>query len=220
LSGIRGALLIGSSAVVLLSAIGCANRNIVPGPPHEMAASLRARCKGRLSYAGGTIRFEAAFALKPPDRLYVELSGRLGGTRAILAIKGDRLALLFPPDRTYVEERATPEAYEALIGIGMDSESFIAVLESAGRPRVWQVETSAAQGPAATLLVHSDGNRVTVSSSGKTLGAFEGLELRFRGLERPPADPIGDDLFDLSIPADWKRLSLSERSGTDPILFP
>src|SRR5262245_47213923 len=92
---------------------------------------LRASFKGRLELGSDTQRFEGAVALESPDRLYVELTGPLGGVRAVMAASGERVIVLFPGTRQYIDEDATPSTYEALLGLRLQTAGLIDLIRLA-----------------------------------------------------------------------------------------
>ncbi|MFQ5702060.1 MAG: hypothetical protein ACE5HU_09470 [Acidobacteriota bacterium] len=212
------------AASLLIGPLAACHPGAIPQGPETgkpAPAALRAFCKGRMTYGGKVFRFNVAFAVEPPDRVYAELSGRWGGTQAVLVVQGDRLVVLLPRRREYIEEKSTPRTLEAVLGVAVDSSMLVAILGSTGSRAFWQQGTGAAGAMQdATLIIRSDPDRLRVRSTGGSVRGFASLDLRLSELERPPREPIEPTLFNLDVPPGWRRVVLAEAGERKPVLLP
>jgi hypothetical protein len=201
---------------------GCAGRShpAAPGDAGAPGTALRGSCKGRLTHEGGAVRFEAAVAVKAPGRIYMEVSGPVGGTRAILAVSGDRLVVLIPPRRQFLEEKATPATYERLLGLKLTTATLLDLIGSATRDGTRRLQASPADddgGPA--LLVTTEGARVRAVPDPSAAGGFESLELRVREMQSVRPEELPDTLFEIAIPEGWTRIAPAGGEAGGPLLF-
>lgn len=211
------ALRLAAVLALLLACTGCAARHdpaAYPVAPETGVQEMRAACKGWLWWDGRKHRFEAAYAVRPPDSLYAEFAGRIGGTQAILAVTGGRILVLIPGERRFLQEEATAETFEALFGLRLDAPAVVAILGSAGMNRGFTID-----GDASRLAVRVEGDRLRVDPAGAAAGGFEGLELKFQEIDRPPESPIDDSLFDVTVPDSFVRIPL-DLDAAGPLLLP
>jgi len=174
---------------------------------------MRAACKGWLRADGEKHRFEVAYALRPPDSLYAEFAGRIGGTQAILVVTGGRLVVLMPGERRFLQEEATPETFDALFGLRLDAADLVTILGSAGMRRTFSIADDTQR-----FDVTVDEERLRVEPVGGAYG-FQGLELRFQEIDRPPAIPVEESLFDVQVPGSFERIAL-DPNAAGPLLLP
>ncbi len=206
---------------LLVASSGCAGRHAPaahPGTPDQGGVQeMRAACKGWLWWDGRKHRFEAAYALRPPDSLYAEFGGRIGGTRAILAVTRGRLLVLMPGERRFLQEEATAKTFEALFGLRLDARAVVSILGSAGMRRGFEIA-----GETGRMAVRVEGDRLRVDPLGEdaeAAGGFEGLELRFQEIDRPPGIPIEESLIDVPVPDSFARIPLNP-DAAGPLLLP
>lgn len=176
---------------------------------------MRASFKGRIDLGADRRRLEGTLALEPPDRLYVEILGPIGGPRAVMAAKGNRLVVLFPASREFVDEEATASTYEALIGLRLDTSSLIELIRF-GRGGSCAVDRCEGKIPLAPdehgvsrdLLVRREGDLLSarLSEDATMPCEFHGLELRLRETESFDAGQNAEELFVTLIPEGWTRL--------------
>ncbi|MGH9870631.1 MAG: DUF2092 domain-containing protein [Candidatus Polarisedimenticolia bacterium] len=201
--------------LVLLCAAGCAARAPVTSPPEpQRPAGLRALTKGRIELGDGSHRFEAALALRRPDRLRVEVSGAVGGTRAVLALNGEDVIVLLPAERSYVTGPATSDMLESLIGLPLDGAGLVRLLEA-----VDDAVDAGAAGVPGLALTREDGRLVATPEPGSQ-GRFQRLELRVRELQRLDPAALPDSVFTPSVPAGWRRLDPAGAPHEGPLLLP
>lgn len=209
-------------AMALVGALGCAGRSAAARvEPAPMGASaIRAECKGRMDFGGEKVRFEAALALKGSDRLYAEISGPMGGPRAVLAVRGERLIVLLPPSREFLDEPASAPTFEALLGIPLESKALIEMLRLAGtlESRRLEIASSDAGGPSALLVTgRQDGLRADVE--GPVAGGLRSLEIQVRSMARLADDALPEGIFSPDIPDGWARLRPPEQVSELPALL-
>jgi len=206
--------------LVISSCLGCAG-GVVKSSPGTGPSVLRASFKGRLEAGGERQRFEGTLAASPPDRLRVEIAGPLGGTRILVAATGDRVLVLFPPTREYLDERNAAAAFDALLGVPLDTASLVDLIRL-GEP------DACAAAPCEKRLPLPDGLLV-VTRQGDTITArpaprdedpqgFRALELRLLETEVTGAGP--EDLFAPGVPAGWTRIRLDPHSRRGTLLRP
>lgn len=189
-------------------------------PPPGAPGALRGWFRGRMEIGGETVRFEGALAWALPGNLRLEISGPVGGTRAVVIAARHRLLMLLPGRREYLEEAATPEGFEKVLGIPM-GESDLEGLAGAAAPGAC-VETECRwRLPGARALVTRADDRLVVSPPPvPPTGRFTRLELRLRDLEEPAAGLAGD-LFDQEIPEGWTRIPTpSAGAPVRPLMLP
>ncbi|HKY33675.1 MAG TPA: hypothetical protein VJV23_14180 [Candidatus Polarisedimenticolia bacterium] len=198
---------------------GCAGRGLrtEPAPHPGPASSLRISGKGRIDLERDTLRFEAAVALRLPDRLRVEVAGPLGGTRAVLAMRGDRVIVLLPAERAYLLETAGPGLFESLLGVRIDGPSLVRALAAAAEPG--HRGTVGPAGEDAFFVSHAE-DRLTIAPVRPARDGFRRLELRVRELERTAADSLPDALFAPEAPEHWRRLGPPGSISGGPLLLP
>lgn len=204
-------------AAVVLCAAGCASRAPavvapVPGAP----TALRLEGKGRVDIGDERYRFETAVALLSPDRLRVEILGPVGGTRAVLAMRGDQVIVLLPSDRIVIEGSATAEMFESLLGLRLDGRALVRLLDSLGD------EAEPGMRSESGLRVTREADRLVAEPDpvDPDPGGFRRLELRVRGKERVPAAELPETLFAPAMPAGWRRLDPAAASSGSPLLLP
>jgi len=219
---LRRAVLVAVALAACAGGVRCAARNqpaAHPGPA-EPVREMRAACKGWLRWEGGKHRFEAVYAVGPPDRLYAEFAGRIGGTQAILSVARGRLLVLIPGERRFVEEEATPAAFEALFGLRLEAGQIVSILGSAGTRRVFSIDGARER---LTVRVERDRLRVepdtATAGRDRAAGGFQGLELKFQEIERPLTLPIDPGLFDVSVPRSFSRITI-DPNAPGPMLLP
>lgn len=182
-----------------------------PGAP----TALRIAGKGRVDIGRDRFRFEAALALQTPDRLHVEISGPVGGTRAVLAMRGDQVIVLLPSDRIVIEGEPTAEMFEILLGLRLDGRALVRLLDSLG-------DGSPASGSRVEsgLRVTRQSDLLVAEADPAGPGGFQRLELRVRELERVPAGDLPETLFAPAVPSGWRRLDPARIPHGSPLLLP
>ena len=211
-----------ASLIVLLSVAACAGKAAPVSSPTRPAAqaessearALRGAFKGKLHRFPDRVRFRGTVALVTPDRLYLDLSGPVGGVRAIMATRGSRVTLLLPRTRQFLDEPATPAIYKALLGAPLETRGLIELILSAdpaasapgAPPR--RIDLEADPGGAARWLVVSREGELLRAHVASESGAEVswGLELRLEGIERPAPEAIPENLFDAKPGPGWTRL--------------
>ncbi len=180
--------------------------------------AIRTWVKGRITAGGKKSRFEGALVAVAPDRLRVDISGPVGGTRAMLAVHNGRLRVLFPAQREYLEMDAAPEAWEALLGIGVDTATLIDLIRQAetGAP---VLPVRAGNGLVRTLTLDRKGDHLVVAVPETPAGPFEQLDLQLREVEHPAPGSIDPAAFRLEIPEGWRKLDLRSGSDAAPVLL-
>jgi hypothetical protein len=122
------------------------------------SASLRVSLKG----ADLRGRAQALVAFQRPDRLRVEIPGPTGA-RLLAVARDGHLTAAFPSERAVYEGEATPEAFDALLGIALAPAEVIDLLVGQPSPRL--TDYRAAWGPRAPREIQAtlpDGARLTV----------------------------------------------------------
>lgn len=173
---------------------------------------MRAACKGWLRADGEKHRFEVAYAVRPPDSLYAEFAGRIGGTQAILTVSQGHLLVLIPSERRFLQEAATPETFDALFGLRLNAADLVSILGSAGMKKSFSIADETQR-----LVVRVDGERLLVEPLEGAHG-FEGLELKYQEIDRPPEVPVEPSLFEVQVPGSFERITLDPNAG--PLLLP
>lgn len=175
-SGARRAVirqvLTGVAGLALASA--CASLPRVASPELQdrvrTAPSYSARL--RLSLKGPRLRGRATVLVgfERPDRLRVEVPGP-AGARLIAVARDGRLAAAFPGDRAFFEGAATPDALEALLGVGLSPEEMMDFL--VGVPSTRLRSYTAGWGPSGPQRIDAalpDGARLKVVVESPELG--------------------------------------------------
>lgn len=215
------------AALLATGALGssCAPKgNLVTSPQEPgsiVVQEMRAACRGWLRTGGDKHRFEVFYALLPPDNIYAEFAGRIGGTQAILTVRHGRLLVLMPSERQFFEEEATPATFEALFGLRLSPGDLTSVLGSAGLKRTFYIGEGVDR-----LVVQVDEGYLRAEPEqwkrerGRLIGhGFQGLELKCQEIDRPPAVPVEPGLFDVPIPVSFERFIL-DPDATSPLLLP
>lgn len=209
--------------LVVLSLAGCAGRTIVPGPPSPPGApdALRASVRGRMDHGGRSLRFQVDVALRTPGRLRAEISGPVGGVKAILSIQEGRVTALFPGTKEFLDEPALPATVESLIGLPLDPETLIDLFNfPGGRGDELLRIPSSGDGPPHVLAVHREPDRLLVAAQDPPRDGFARLDLRLERGERPAPSTLSEGLFLLTVPEGWSRLSAAARDDGRPVLMP
>ena len=180
---------------------------------------IRAWVKGRLSTGERKSRFEGAIVAMAPDRLRVDLSGPVGGTRASVAVRQGRMRVLLPAQKEYIETEASPGAWEALLGVGVDTAALIDLIRQAeaGAP---ELPVRAGDGRVQTLTVTRQGDKLTLTAPGAPDGSFQQLDLHLREVEHPAPASINAAAFELEIPQGWTKLDLKKGSAAPVLVDP
>lgn len=98
-----------------------------------------------------------------PDSLRVEIPGPTGA-RLIAVTRNGRLAAAFPAERAFFESAATPEALEALLGVGLAPAEVMDLLVGAPSPRLRGYEARwGPTGPRNIAAILPDGARLKVT---------------------------------------------------------
>jgi len=179
---------------------------------------MRAAMKGSLQVGAHKSRFEAGVALKAPDRLRVEVSGPIGGVRALLAARRDRVVVLFPARREYLDEKATPGTWRALIGLPVTTAGLIELFAHAGASEVRRIPLEGTGGD--VLEVVYEGDRIHATMGEPDGDGYRALELRVIDLDRTIPERIPEDLFDPAVPDGWTRVTPRDAATEEPTLLP
>ena len=208
-------------AAVVLCAAGCAVRApaVAPVASPEPGApfGLRVSGKGRIDLAREHFRFDAALALRAPDRLHVEIFGPVGGTRAVLAMRGNQVIVLLPSDRIVIEGPPTRELFDALLGLRLDGPSLVRLLGTLGDTQEGTLPRTRVEGG---LRVTREASRLVAEADPPDPDGFQRLELRVHELERVPANDLPDSLFSPTPPSGWRRLDPDHLPPGGPLLLP
>jgi len=199
---------------------GCSARHAPLSVP-DGGGAMRAVMKGSMRVGSRKTRFEAILATKAPDRLRVEISGPIGGTRAVLAASGGRVIVLLAAGREYLDAAATPETYRALIGLPLTTAGLIDLFVHAGTTGTRRIALPGDGGAEdGSLMVSYEGDRIhaTMGEAGEEGARW--LELRVIEIERTVPAAISDDLFELSVPDGWTRIDPAASSTEGPTLLP
>jgi hypothetical protein len=202
-------------AVVVLCAAGCAGRApVVVSPESGSPTALRIAGKGRVDIGRDRFRFETALALRSPDRLHVEISGPVGGTRAVLAMRGDQVIVLLPSDRIVIEGEPTAAMFESLLGLRLDGRALVRLLDSLGDEALpgTRIESG--------LKVTRQADLLVAEADPATADGFRRLELRVREVERVPAGDLPETLFAPAVPTGWRRIDPAGIPPGSPLLLP
>lgn len=181
---------------------GCASRAIGPAGSPVAGAPVRFELRGRLDQPDGSrVRFEAAGLWNPPGSLRIEVRGPVGGVRALVAVRGERMKVLWPGERRWFEAAATRETWERLVGLPLSSEELGTLVsdpsdeEGAGRRRLagsgWEIRRSR--------------SRITLIPAGSAHARFARLELTGVNVAGITPDEAPPALFDPAVPAGWAR---------------
>lgn len=132
-------------ALALLIAVGgpfcsgCASAPPTPAPDliSRIQATRSISARLRLSLKGPELRGRAGVLLgfERPDALRVEIPGP-AGARLIAVTRNGRLAAAFPGDHAFFESAATPEALDALLGVGLAPNEVMDLLVGVPSPRL------------------------------------------------------------------------------------
>ncbi len=182
---------------------------------------MRAAVKGSLQIGARKTRFEATLALKTPGRLRVEISGPIGGTRALLTARQERVLVLFPPTREFIDEEATPATWQAVIGLPLTTAGLIDLFAHAGSRGSRRIPLAGeSDDGAGSLEVAYEGDRIHATMGLPQDAGYRALELRVIELERPGADAIPEDLFTPDVPVGWTRVTPRDATSEVPTLLP
>lgn len=152
-----------------------------------------------------------------PDSLRVEITGPLGGVRALLAAGDNRVLALIPGTREYIDEAATAGVYEMLLGLRLDTRALIGLIRlgDEGACPAGSCETrvpmSGEDGaPDRMLIVTRQG--ATLQARPEEIGAvprgLRALELRLDDTTMTRDSPDQHDLFAPRVPEGWTRVRL------------
>lgn len=125
--------------MVALFSAACASAARAPAPDllQRVQAARSFSGRLRLSLKGPELRGRAGVLLgfERPDALRVEIPGATGA-RLIAVTRDGRVAAAFPGDRAFFEGAATPDALEALLGVGLAPSEVMDLLAGTASPRL------------------------------------------------------------------------------------
>jgi hypothetical protein len=98
------------------------------GPRPAPLDGYRALFRGESERPSGKQRFRLAVALRPPDRLRLEVYGPGGSPRLVAASSGASLLALLPAEAAYDRLAANAEEFDRILGIPVDGAGLIALL--------------------------------------------------------------------------------------------
>jgi len=164
--------------------------------------------------AGESHRFDADVALRGADRLVVEISGAVGGPRAILALEGANVVVLLPAERSYIAGPADKALFQALVGLPVDGPSLIRLMAFVGSAGNQEEVVSGLR------VARQDDGSITAAPLDPDPSGFLGLTMRVRDREDVPAGSLPESLFSPAIPDGWRRLSPERDAAGGPLLLP
>jgi hypothetical protein len=148
-----------------LTAAGCA-KAMPPAPEVVRAAAALASYSGnlRVSVRGADLRgrSRALVAFRRPDALRIEIPGP-AGARLLAVVAGGQLTAVLPSERAVLEQDASPEQFEALLGIALAPEELMDLLVGVSPPKARDCRVHWGKAlPRRIETVLADGTRLTV----------------------------------------------------------